>query len=796
MSKKSLLIIIGLTTNIAWASLVAKSDLTVNNIEVGKMEQDVLPAEFSIQMNFENNGSEIKEWQLGFYMPRSFDALSAQNINPNLQLQMCDLATSICTNLRYIKSPDVRMRDFSQGYFTILEPLGENFPIKENGRYSLQLKHNNQWSVGNVSSLPQSFFIIDGSYDKTEIPKIYTINTELTQYSINGYNQNLIDDKNNNHIQNNWQTSGQSDSTLNLIPAPVRITNLDTNGFSIPKRLTIHNNLDTNNAIINWWSAIIREDLDLKKPIIDNSSNATDGIIITSINEPKSINNSPEGYRLTITSDNITIETLTQTGMYYALQSLRQLMAQYPSQLPAVTITDYPRFKYRGIILDTARHYFTVDEIKTLIDVIASQKLNTLHLHFSDDEAFRLELPDYPTLAATAGTRGLGQLVGPNLLIQNNLDNTNRSQPKYPVANTIYSSTYSSEDIKNIINYANLNQITIIPEIDLPGHARALIKAMPQVMTDPNDHSQFMSVQGYSDDVLPVCTYNTNTSIGPQFTPAINTIIKNVANLFNQQTTMYNTNNEVSLGGDEVSANAWTNDTSCSSELNGMTALEKSHAFFSKIADANSALVISGWQELVQNDDGSLGQQIVPINQTGHIWVWSPSKTGIKQAANLANKNYPTVLAYADKTYFDLAYNRSMYEPGFSWATPYSDTYSALSMSQTASKTEAKSQSPQNILGIEGALWSENLPSYDHLMYMALPKMAGLSEAAWSPSWVVTSGKQLNWQSLAKRLGCGDNGFLAYLYDKFGINYRGYPNGISKEIPEGICPAKVSNNND
>jgi hexosaminidase len=150
-------------------------------------------------------------------------------------------------------------------------------------------------------------------------------------------------------------------------------------------------------------------------------------------------------------------------------------------------------------------------------------------------------------------------------------------------------------------------------------------------------------------------------------------------------------------------------------------------------------------------------------------------------------------LAYADKTYFDLAYSPSMYEPGFTWAAPNVDTYSALSMAQAASATQAKTTNSQNILGLEGELFSENLASYQHLLYMALPKMPGLAEAAWSPNYVTVNNQQLNWQSLATRLGCGESGFLAYLAKLYGVNYRGYPNGIAKEVPSGsICQASAA----
>lgn len=793
MKKKLLSLILAGLTSAVLAAQVEPSEIKIDNIEVGKMDGDIQASQFSLLVNFHNDGDDITKWRIGFYMPRSFFSLSAQNINPELELQVCD-AVGGCANLRYVKSSPLTASDTSQGYFTMLEPLS-SFTLKHKGRYSLRLAHNNQWGPGNVSALPQSWFIIADDKVKNGVPRIYTINTELNQYNLLGYDQNQIDEQLTKYITANWQNSMPVPSNLiNIIPSPVSVTQSNLGDYTLPtKTVTIHNQLNADNTVATYWSAIIKKDWQIsKKVLVDNDANANDGIIITPISDPKAINNNPEGYRLTISSNGILIETLTEAGAYYALQTLRQLWSQNPQNLPSLSITDYPRFKYRGVLLDTARHYFTPSEIDKLIDVMASQKLNTLHLHFSDDEAFRLALPDYPTLATVASTRGLGQPVGPNMLLQNNLDTTNMSQPVYPVANSVYSGSYTPADIKAIVAYANANQISVIPEIDLPGHARALIKALPDVMVDPNDNSQFVSVQGYTDDVLPVCTYGTDITVGSQFTPTINNIVNSVANLFNQQTAMYAVSNEVSVGGDEVSSHAWTNDTSCRNEWSGLSALAKSHLFFQKLALANNNLIFSGWQQAIQTDGVELGKNTIPVTQAGHVWVWNPSADGVKQAVTLANNNYPTVLAYADKAYFDLAYTPSMYEPGFAWAAPNLDTYSALSMAQLAGKTQALSKQPQNILGIEGTLWSENLPSFDHLMYSALPKMPGLAEAAWSPNYVTTDKQQLNWQSLATRLGCGETGFLAYLNKLYGVNYRGYPNGISKEIPDGnsLCPEK------
>lgn len=794
MKRKFLVLAVtALISSGAFAASVEKSTLVVDGIQIGQMDGDIQHSQYSLVINFHNGGDDIKNWKFGFYMPKTFDTMASQNINPDLIMQICE-ASGNCVNLRYVKASDIRANDSSQGYFTMLEPMAD-FVLKSKTNYYIKLAHSNQWTVNNVSELPQSMFIADGDKIVDGVPKIYTLSTEISHYQLLNYNQDNTEQQIKNNINSNWQSSQiNSNRIVDVVPNPVSISSGLGDNFTLPtKTISIHNQLNTDNSVANFWAPIIKDDWKIKKKVlVDNDASANTGIIIQSISDPRSINNNPEGYRLTINGDNVTIEVLTATGAYYGMQTLRQISAQSGQNLPSLIITDYPRFKYRGILLDVARHYFSVAEIKTLIDVMANQKLNTLHIHFSDDEAFRIALPNYPSLSAVGSYRGLGQSIGANMLLQNNLDTATLSQQKYPIANTVYGGSYSLEDIKNIVSYANANQVTIIPEIDIPGHSRALIKALPQVMVDPNDNSQFMSAQRYTDNVLPVCTYGSDISVGNQFTSTINDIVNTVAGLFNQQSTLYAINNEVSVAGDEVSSHAWTNDSSCRNEWQGLSSLEKSHLFLQRLANSNNNLVISGWQQLVQTDGVVIGKDVIPSSQTGHIWVWNTSKDGINQAAMLANNNYQTVVAYADKTYFDLAYNPSMTEPGFTWVGKFMDTHNTLNVVSAINDTIRSSKNPQNILGVEGALWSENLPSFDHLMYMALPKMPALAEASWSPEYEVIKSGQLDWQSLASRLGCGNSGYLSYLNKLYGVNYRGYPNGISKEIPEdSLCQLKA-----
>jgi hexosaminidase len=270
----------------------------------------------------------------------------------------------------------------------------------------------------------------------------------------------------------------------------------------------------------------------------------------------------------------------------------------------------------------------------------------------------------------------------------------------------------------------------------------------------------------------------------------INSMVNQIAFLFDNQNTLYARPKEISVGADEVNAKAWTDDSSCQGDWANLTALQKSQKFLQMLASNNSTFLFSGWQQMVQSDGNALGNSVVPPNQTGHVYVWNTADNGIAQAATLAQAGYPVVLSFSDETYFDLAYTPDIHEPGFTWATLFSDTDAALSSALSATRVMNQISNPaqqKNILGIEGDLWSENLPSYHHLIYMAIPKMAGLSEASWSPQSKTVANNQVDWQSLATRLGCGNRGFLDYLHQLFDVTYRGYPAGIGLEVPEGAC---------
>lgn len=746
---------------------------------------------FSINIKFDVTGQNFKNWALGFYMPKTFNTLvdkkSGEKINPDLTMQICEANTQThCSFLKYVKEKKFYS---SAGYTNIIAPIKQDMPLEAGKSYVININHCNQGIPTNYSAMPQSFFLIEN--DNKIIP-IADVSPE--QYQMGNYNEQQVASAITKHHQDNWNQSKPlvSDTLsdhFHLIPTPVSVHLLKQAGFSFLQNgnISIHDDFKNHDQLALYLKQ------DFKITTVTKPENA-------SITIKKIAMNNPEGYRLQIANNNIVISASTPAGAFYAIQTLRQLWNQYKS-LPGLDIEDYPRFKYRGILLDVSRHFFTVNEIKKILDVMAAQKLNTLHLHFADDEGWRLDLGHndlLSNLTSVGSIRGFtaGSKLQPAVFVQANLDISNRENfsstgkmihKNYPKANDRYAGFYSANDIKDLISYANARQITIIPEIDLPGHARALVHSIPEVFEDNNDRSNYISAQGYTDDVIPVCLYKNKNK---KLTNVIDEIVHRINKMFANQTTVYHSN-EVSLGGDEVSNLAWSNDRSCTGFWESLSALGKSQYFFNLVQQNNSQILLSGWQQLVQSENGIIGKYAIPAKSAAHIWVWEKTgngstRYGIKDAASLANSGYPIVLAFADDTYFDLTYTSDKWEPGFRWGGAYLDTHDALRSAFDSVQTERliHSNQKQNLFGLEGTLWTENVANFEHVAYMVLPKMAGLAEAAWTDANITTStdGK-INWQSLAYRLGYNNTGFLGYLYWISSMKYRGYPYGISQETP-------------
>lgn len=438
-----------------------------------------------------------------------------------------------------------------------------------------------------------------------------------------------------------------------------------------------------------------------------------------------------EGYLLNVTPDRITIRANAGAGFFYAVQTLRQLLppAIFSRHLqhadwtiPCLTIRDYPRFAYRGLLLDTARHFMPIPDVKRLIDLMAIYKLNRFQWHLTDDEGWRIEIKKYPALTAIGAWRGYHQKISPAL----------GSGAKR------YGGYYSQADIRDIIKYASARHVTIIPEIDVPGHARAMLRSLPNLLIDKADKSNYTSVQGYHDNVLSPCIESTYT--------VIDNILSEVAKIFPAET--------IHVGSDEVPDGVWLQSPRCQKIMkahNLKTKAELQHYFLMRvkkiIAEKNKKMAV--W------NDANINNQ---LDNTTVIYAWTSAKAGYIAA----KQGHTVVLMPAANLYFDMAYNANPLEPGFYWAGLV-NTFKVYSYQPIDSTWSA--EITQKISGVQAAVWTENISSVSQLDYFTFPKLLALSEVAWTPQ------NKRDWRNFSERVRSSH----LQLLDYYGVNYRHAP---------------------
>ena len=437
-----------------------------------------------------------------------------------------------------------------------------------------------------------------------------------------------------------------------------------------------------------------------------------------------------DGYILDVNSSKITVHAHSKKGFFYGLQTLRQLLPprifsqkldKDQWEIQGVHIKDYPRFEYRGLHLDVARHFFQIKYVKRLIDLMAVHKLNYFQWHLTDDEGWRIEIKKYPKLTQIGAWRGFNHPLS----------------PAYGSGPALYGGFYTQSELRDIVNYAEERNVTIVPEIDLPGHARALIVSLPELLLDREDDSQYTSVQGYNDNVLSFCKESTFK--------VLDDIIEEIATLFKSE--------YLHVGGDEVPNGAWVK--SCAAKkydaADPLFRTNVQNAFMSRIQSiiTSKGKKMAGWEELAEEPKSLLAPLRI------HIWNEKQIEKIYKTAAQAG---YKIIMGPAENLYFDLAYNPDPKEPGSDWAG-YTDTFFAYNFIPV--RTE-KGQTEDVIQGVQGHLWSELIDSPDKLDYMGFPKIVGLAELSW------TSAQQKNWEHFTSRMTRKHLQRLKY----YGVQYR------------------------
>lgn len=433
-----------------------------------------------------------------------------------------------------------------------------------------------------------------------------------------------------------------------------------------------------------------------------------------------------EGYQLTINRSGITITAPTATGLFYGGQTLLQLINQSDSKgLPHLTITDTPRFAWRGLMLDEARHFMGKKYVKHLLRTMAAHKMNRFHWHLTDDQGWRIEIKKYPKLTSIGAWRGPG---------------TNAPVPKWdkdtPIAEQKYGGFYTQEDIKEIVAYAKSLHIEILPEIDVPGHAMAIALSYPEVLPK-QDGDTGKGVHGLKGNVLSVVREQNYTML--------NDIFREIAALFPFP--------YLHIGGDEVNVNAWkaSPEHRAYMKKHGMKNPHQLQNMFmlhlEKLLKGHGKTLM-GWNEIMHG--GKLS------NDTG-VMAWISIGAGL----NAARHGYPTVMAVGPHNYFDMKYPGPG-ETGHWWAGIV-DTKRAYSWNPLF-EDQLKPEQQKNVLGVHCALWTEFVPDPAKADYQLWPRACATAEVGW------TQQKHRDWHHFSHRLGHHLN-FL----DALKVGYRVKP---------------------
>ena len=438
-----------------------------------------------------------------------------------------------------------------------------------------------------------------------------------------------------------------------------------------------------------------------------------------------------EAYVLEIAKSGVTIKGGSEKAVFYGLQSLRQVVFHAKAkgdkvELPCLVVEDKPHFGYRGGMLDVCRHIFSVDEVKKFIDILAMHKMNRFHWHLTEDQGWRIEIKKYPNLTKVGSTRK-ETLIG---------SYSKKETPKYD--GKPYGGYFTQDEVREIVRYAAERYIEVIPEIDMPGHMVAALASYPELGCTKGPY-EVRTRWGISKDVL--CAGRESTF---EF---VEGVLAEILELFPSK--------YIHVGGDECPKHRWKECPDCQKRIKeeGLKDEFELQSYFIHRVEkflAKNGRHLIGWDEILEGG----------ISKTATIMAWRGAKRGI-EAAKLGNEVImtPTHFCYLD--YANTTNREKNNEPicgGRNGKRPltlrkaYSfDPYDQLNEHER-----------KFIKGVQGNMWTEYVPNFNHVQHMVLPRIAAIAEVGW------TYGEK-NYDDFARRMH-----LLRKLYDKCGFNYAPY----------------------
>ena len=528
-----------------------------------------------------------------------------------------------------------------------------------------------------------------------------------------------------------------------------------------------------------------------------------------------------EYYEIVIKNNLLTLKANDAHGIFNACQTLVALldnMKLASSPLPNLHITDYPDMGHRGIMLDVARNFTKKTDLLKLIDILSFYKMNVLHLHLSDDEAWRVEIPGLEELTEIASRRGhttdeLTCLYPAYAWGWNEADTT-----------SLANGYYSRSDFMDILKYAKERHIRIIPEIDIPGHSRAAIKAMnaryrkyidtdqskaeEYLLIDFADTSQYLSAQNFTDNVINVAMPSTYRFLEK--------VIDEIGRMYQDAGVELPA---FHVGGDEVPEGIWEGSAICRTFMkeHGLAKIRDLKDYFLEqileMLDKRNIQAV-GWQDIVMKPDNTVNEHFRNSKVLNYCWNTIPEQGGDEVPYKLANAGYPIILCNVGNFYLDMAYCYHVEEPGLRWGG-YVDEYVTFDMlpfdiykslrwnlkgESVDVKTASNGKQPltkegyKNIKGLSGQIWAETIRSFEQIEYYLFPKVFGLSERAWNaqPSWALSPDSKV-YADAKRKYNAGIVTYELPRLAKRGINFRVSPPGII--VKDGLLFVNTTNPN-
>lgn len=507
-----------------------------------------------------------------------------------------------------------------------------------------------------------------------------------------------------------------ADANYNVVPLPKSVVMVKGQPFNLTSATTIvyegTNPEMKRNA--RFLSEYIQQSTGIKTTLLDKRDKKAAAIVL--VINPKV--QGDEAYRLTVNNKQVTIAASTPAGVFYGIQTLRKSLPVQTNgadiTLPAVDVADAPRFGYRGMMLDCGRHFFPVSFVKKFIDILAMHNMNVFHWHLTEDQGWRLEIKSHPELTAKSSMRS-GTVIGHNATVDDSIP---------------HGGFYTQQEARDIVEYARQRHITVIPEIDMPGHTLAALAAYPELGCTGGLY-EVGHRWGVYKDVL--CLGKESTY------KFVQDVIDEVVDIFPAK--------YFHIGGDESPTVMWEKCPNCLQKAKDEnTDIKHLQQYFTnrieKYLNSKGKSII-GWDEILEGK----------INQSATIMSWRGVEPGLKAA----KQGHDVIMTPSSHVYFDhYQAKETKHEPdAIGGCSPVEKVYSYEPLPETLD-AEAKNR----IKGVQANLWTEYIPFTTQAEYMVLPRMAALAEVQWTPAG------QKNFDNFSKRALR-----LSDLYDRYGYVY-------------------------